>query len=195
MPAAYTFASNTYVICSDSECAVVDPSVPYHNFSVELPVKYILLTHAHFDHMMFIDEWVSNTGAEVIVSENDAPALSDCVKNCYQLFLGKNEGYFGKYRVVKNEDRLMIGDDIIYVISTPGHTPGSLMYYGGSNLLAGDTIFAGGGYGRCDLPGGNIDLLKESIAKVIALPDETLIFPGHGPTTTIFEFRKNYMLK
>ena len=91
------YASNCYLISSGENYTVVDPSVSYEEASHQRfikpsLVKYIILTHAHFDHFLEIDSWVNATGAKVLVGEADRCALSDPVRNCYSMFLGKNAG-------------------------------------------------------------------------------------------------------
>ncbi len=188
----YSFSSNTYILRSGAECAVIDPSAPYTSAEITTRVKYILLTHAHFDHMLSITEWLENTNAEVIISEYDAPALSDSTLNCYKLFLGIEGGYFGRYRIVKDGDILPLGEDTITVFSYPGHTPGSAAYFAPPFAFVGDTVFAGGGYGRCDLPRGNVYELENSINKLLRLPSDTVLIPGHGDATTVAEYKKCY---
>ena len=186
----HAFASNTYLLCSGSERAVVDPSVPYSDSYGS--IKYILLTHAHFDHFLDIDSWVNATGAEVIVSEADRPALSDSYRNCYRVFMGRDGGYFGRARAVSDGDILPLGEDTLTVISAPGHTVGSLIYHSGDAAFVGDLVFAGGGYGRYDLPGGDIDALSDSIERLLSFDNSLVIFCGHGESTTLGEYRRFY---
>ena len=188
----HPFASNTYIIYSGGECAVVDPSVPYSTVTLQGKLRYILLTHAHFDHMLDIDEWVRESGATVIVSAYDKPALSDSSRNAYFLFTGKHSGYFGESVAVNDGDTLPLGDELIRVIALPGHTPGSVGYHISDILFAGDTVFSGGGYGRCDLPGGDYEAIKDSINRVMALEPSTILLCGHGEATTVSEYRRYY---
>lgn len=191
-PMMHPFASNTYMLHSCGECAIVDPSVPYSDAYLQGKLKYILLTHAHFDHMLDIDSWVDATRASVIVSEYDKPALSDPYRNAYFLFTGKEGGYFGDCQTVKDNDYLILGDERILVLSLPGHTPGSVGYYVDNTLFAGDTVFAGGGYGRCDLPGGDYDALVSSINRIFALDSNTTLLCGHGESTSLADYRSLY---
>jgi glyoxylase-like metal-dependent hydrolase (beta-lactamase superfamily II) len=152
-------------------------------------LRYVLLTHAHFDHILEIDSWVSNTGAEVIIGINDAASLKDPVKNCYKLFFNENTAYTGKCTPIKEENFLSLGDDKIGIFEVPGHTPGSLIYKIGSDAFVGDLVFAGGGFGRYDLPGGNFTKLKESIKKLKTLENGTRLYPGHGPAFLLKEMQ------
>ncbi len=192
LKATVPYASNTYLISSGDECAVIDPSAPYSDDILEGRVlKYILLTHGHFDHFLEIDSWVSATSAKVIISVKDADALSDSYKNCYSIFLYQNKGYEGDVRVVKSGDTLTLGNESILVEEYPGHTAGSVVYTVGKSAFVGDVAFAGGGYGRCDLPSGNTNSMRLSLKKIIALDDDTVLYPGHGDSTTISEYKKH----
>ncbi len=187
----HSFSSNTYLISSSGEYAVIDPSVPYSDGLVFGKLKYILLTHAHFDHMLEIDSWVS-TGAKVIISEEEKPALSDSKTNCYSMFFGEDRGYFGEAVTASDGDELFLGEERIRVIGCPGHTAMGLSYYTDKMLFAGDNIFAGGGFGRWDLPGGNKSELKSTISRLTELPADTKVYCGHGPTTTMKEYIEQY---
>ena len=187
------YASNSYLVISGSEGIVIDPSCPYDSeAAANVQIKYILLTHGHFDHFLEIDSWVENTGAKVIISESDKKALADSHKNCYSLFLFKDFGYYGDYETVSEGDELSFGEEIISVREFPGHTPGSVAYMIGQYAFAGDLAFAGGGYGRFDLPGGNVQDLISSLKKLVELDGDITIYPGHGEETTISEY-KNYL--
>lgn len=187
-----TYASNSYLVISGDECAVIDPSTPYdEDVLVGKALRYILLTHGHFDHFLEIDSWVSATGAEVVISEGDIGALSDSYRNCYSIFLYQDRGYHGNARAVKQGESLMLGDEIIQVDEYPGHTIGSLVYTIGKNAFVGDVAFSGGGYGRCDLPGGNTQSMLSSLKKIIALDDDTMLYPGHGDSTSVIEYKKH----
>ena len=187
----HKFSSNTYIISSGNECAVIDPSVPYDPAMCDGELKYILLTHSHFDHILDIESWVKS-GAEVIISEHEVDFLGDPEKNCYALFFAQDKSYTGDARGVSDGEIIPFGDDDIEVIAVPGHTVGSLIYKIGNILFVGDTVFAGGGFGRWDLPSGNFLKLKESIVKIIKYPDDTFLYPGHGDKTTVKEYKQDY---
>ena len=193
-PRSYV-GSNSYLIVSGDEAAIVDPSVPYDSIASHLSgarLRYILLTHCHFDHILKVDEYVERTGAEVIVGELDRAGLSSPITNCYRYFMGSEDGYFGKAETVRDGERLPLGSGTIKVIATPGHTAGGVCYLADSDLFAGDTVFAGGGYGRCDLPGGDEATLFASISRLCSLPDEVAVYPGHGEDTDIKEIKRNF---
>ena len=172
------FGSNCFIIKQCDEYAVIDPSVSFTDAAREIgdlsdKIKYILLTHAHFDHIWALDSWVEATGVTPTVSVYDAKALSDPYANCSKSFLSTELVYSLPFNTVTDGDILPLGNAKIEVISTPGHTPGSVCYKIADSVFVGDTLFADGGYGRCDLPGGNSSLIKASIDHILTLPKET----------------------
>ncbi len=182
-PSKY-FGSNTYILASGKEAAVIDPSVSFREAEKlltdnGLTLKYIIITHAHFDHMLFIDEWVADTSAEVVVGKQDAKALSDSYYNCYSLFFGENKGYFGKYRIVLDGDVLKLSDTELCFIHTPGHTMGSVTIITDEALFVGDLCFPDGSVGRTDLPGGSYAELCNSVKRVEKLSENRKIYSGH----------------
>ena len=189
------YAANTYLIIADNQCAVIDPSADFNSEDLEgTELKYILLTHAHFDHFLEIESWIKNSSAKVIVSEKDREALSDSHKNCYALFMYKDNGYNGDASTVKDGDTLSLGNEEIEVWEVPGHTPGSLMFKVDNHAFVGDLAFEGGGYGRFDLPGGDVRALVNSLKKLLKFDDNTMLYPGHGPKTSIKEYRKHLQI-
>ncbi len=187
---AYPYGANTYVISRKNEYAIIDPAVSCDKVLKTLDVsfadfRYIILTHAHFDHTLFIDEWQEATGLPVTVSIDDAPMLRDSYLNCYELFFGQTRAFFGEIATVNDGDLLPIGDTALKIHSAPGHTPGSILIETGNSLFVGDTVFAGQAYGRCDLPGGDFEKLKKSIARIHLFPKSMEIYPGHGEKTEI----------
>ena len=196
-PSEY-FGANMYVIDCDGFGAVIDPSCDYlkvkdflENNGIE--IKYIILTHAHFDHILEIDSWKSNTPADVIVGVNEAAALRDSNLNCYKLFFNMDKIYDGPYVTVKDGDLLKLGQKNIRIIETPGHSAGSISLSIDKNLFVGDTVFAGNSVGRTDLPGGDMQKLYNPINIINSLPPETLIYPGHGPKTSVTEIKTNFI--
>ncbi len=192
------YGSNCYLISSHGEYAVIDPSCDYESALKQFPdiegkIKYVLITHSHFDHILGISSWANNA-EKVIVGEKDAPGLSDSSVNCYLGFLGIDDGYYGKYYTAKDGDVLSFGDSPITVIDCPGHTKGGVSFKIDDAVFCGDTVFAGGGYGRCDLPGGDISILEKTIIKLIThLSEKTVFYPGHGPKTTLQDLIYHFM--
>lgn len=193
----YGYASNCYLLLSGGEYAVVDPSVSVEYAESIIKdkiekVKYIFITHAHFDHILEIKSW-SELGGEVIVGECDGPALSDAVLNCYLGFLGVEDGYCGAYTPAKEGDTFTLGDCSVRVTETPGHTKGGVSYLVSDAVFVGDTVFENGGYGRCDLPGGDLMTLMHSISKILLMPDTVTLYSGHGGKTTVKETKKFFI--
>ena len=191
LPHNHSFASNTYLVDDGNECVVIDPAAPFPASGLSKKLKYIILTHAHFDHMLDIDEWVNKSGAEVLVGAPDYRGLSDSELNCYMLLTGQDRGYSGEATKVYDGDVFQFGKTEIKVLSTPGHTPDSLSLLIDDMLFVGDTIFAGGGYGKCCFPGGSFSDIRKSIDKLVLLDGNITVFPGHGEQTTIKEYKKD----
>ena len=188
---SHPLSPNCYIISSCDEYAIIDPTIPFNVSLIPGKLKYIILTHAHFDHIWNINEWVENTRTKVIIGEAEVESLKDPMKNCYKLYNGTDNGYFGEVVGLKDGDSIPLGDTTISVIECPGHTIGSATYLCDSCAFVGDTIFAGGGFGRFDLPTGNMNLLINSIQRLIKLPEDTVVYPGHGDITTIKQYRKD----
>ncbi len=191
----HTFGANMYLLTVDEDIAVIDPSVHYNEVKNKLSgrVKYIIVTHAHFDHILAIDSWVENTEAAVIVGCEDAPALSDGALNCYIAFSGQNKGYFGPYKAVREGEVLTLGNRALRILETPGHSRGSISILAHDALFVGDVVFAGGGYGRVDLPFGDFSVLLSSIRKLSQLDGNIKVYSGHGAPTNVFEIQQNFI--
>lgn len=193
------FGSNCFVIECDGQYAVVDPSVTVDTVKMQIPgicdsLKYILLTHCHFDHIYAINSWkAACQNATVIIGRDDGPGLSDPRINCYLGFLGVLDGYNGTYTPVDDGQRFKLASELIRVISCPGHTAGGVSYRIGANLFVGDTLFDGGGYGRCDLPGGDFSALEKSIIKIITREADGFVYCGHGNNTTLQNIIKDFI--
>lgn len=158
-------------------------------------LKYILLTHGHFDHLLGVDKFKEVFGVETYVSEDDMEQVR-LVPDMMQMFAGMVPvNISGINHFVHDGDEFVIGDITIKAISTPGHTQGGMCYLIGDKLFSGDTLFQSS-VGRCDLPGGSLKNITDSIKnKLFTLPDETEVFPGHGAKTTIgFEKKYNEIL-
>ena len=192
------YGSNCYLLSSSDEYVLIDPSADYSDAVKLYPeikgkIKYVFLTHAHFDHMLAINSWADKCEA-IYVGADDADALSNSSKNCYLGFLGVDDGYYGKFETVSDGDCITFGNEKITVIGCPGHTPGGVSYQIRDDVFCGDTAFAGGGYGRCDLPGGDIEVLEKTLIKLVTqLPSESVFYPGHGPSTTLKELIYYFM--
>ena len=144
-------------------------------------LKYILLTHGHFDHIAGLEN-LNKT--EVLMHEADMGWVNNV--NTYLPMVGLPGMQIPKIdRFINDGDVIKLGDTEIKVIYTPGHTQGGVCFYVDGNLFSGDTIFRES-VGRCDLDGGDFDQIVESIEnKIFTLPPETVIYPGHGRKTTV----------
>ena len=185
------FGSNCYLIGLDNEYAIIDPSVGTDEVFEKIPeargkVKYILLTHCHFDHILTINDWF-NICKNVYIGAEDANGLRDPYINCYLGFLGTEDGFWGEVSELGDGDLIPLGSGTIRVIGCPGHTPGSMSYRIDNNIFVGDTVFENGGYGRCDLPLGDIDVLEKTLIRLLTHEDDANVYPGHGGKTTIKE--------
>lgn len=194
-----SFASASYLVTDDekSEAYVIDPSadpsVAKARLLGELPrIKGILLTHAHFDHMLALDAWRSFTGAPVMVMAADAPAFTDSLKNGYRYFFEEELTFSPPDLLLEEGQLLPFGAERLRVMHTPGHTKGSCVFDSGEVLFTGDTLFNGGGYGRTDLYGGCTDALWESIRRILLLSGERVVYPGHGSPTRLSLCREHF---
>ncbi len=195
-----SFGANTYIIYDEksNEAAMVDPGGMADKLMSEtqdVNLKYIILTHAHFDHIGALEEVAEKTGAEVVIHELEAHALTDPRYNLSTL-AGVPENKRGADITVKEGDLIKLGDTEIKFIHTPGHTPGCMcIFVGDDDLITGDTLFYGS-IGRTDFEGGSFAQMKESLERLASFDDEITIYPGHGEESTIgFEKRSNpYMI-
>ncbi|HEX3323017.1 MAG TPA: MBL fold metallo-hydrolase [Terriglobales bacterium] len=157
-----------------------------------LKVKQIIITHAHIDHVGGAMKLRARTGAPIILNEKDQALLR--MLDVQASWIGMPAP--GEVQIdhsVRQDDKVRAGSLEAVVLHTPGHTEGSISLYFPSEqkLIAGDTLFAGS-IGRTDLPGGSFEKIINSLhEKLLALPDETVVVPGHGPLTTIGSERES----
>jgi len=157
----------------------------------KLKVIYIINTHAHIDHIGANDIIRENTGASLLIHSADAYLLKDMEMNLSTIMNEERGPLLPPTRVLEDGDEIKVDQICLQVLHTPGHTPGSICLYVKDRVFAGDTIFAGG-VGRVDLPGGNFTDLQNSIReKLLTLPKEVVVHPGHGPDTTIGKEKKS----
>ncbi len=191
--------TNCYIVVNETskECFIIDPGddeeVLIAAIEEEKAVpKAILLTHGHFDHIYAVEPLAKKYGIPVYASEKEAQLLAEPEMNCSALY-GREVAVVPE-NYIEDGDIFEIAGIKIKGLHTPGHTKGSMCFYVGSEntLFSGDTLFKGG-VGRTDLPTGNTHLLLESLRdKIIVLPPETIIYPGHGPQTELdYEKRNN----
>ena len=180
-----SWGSNCYLLTVGSHAALVDPSADATTLMDAVAVRsavldFILLTHGHFDHIVSIDTLRQRTDAPVMIHENDAEMLGDATKNAFYTFFHMDRTYRDADRLLRGGEEIMLGDEVIRVIHTPGHSPGSVSYLCNDQfLLTGDTLFDES-YGRYDLWKGNRDDLTRSLSALRTYPQDLTIYPGHG---------------
>lgn len=157
-----------------------------------LKLAGILLTHGHGDHIGGVEELLASYDVPVYIHEKDAPFLTDPSLNLSE-FSGHTISVEPKdIRYVTDGDEITLGDRIrLQVLASPGHTPGGVVYYMAPLAFAGDSLFRGS-IGRTDFPGSSYDDLIQSVStKLFTLPEDTVVYPGHGSETTI-AYEKQY---
>lgn len=169
----------------------IDNFIEKHRLS---PI-YIALTHTHFDHINGVKYYSEKYGAKIIAHELDAPGLTDNRLNL-SAFFGLGESQKSADILLKDGDEITLGNSIIKIIHTPGHTVGGICFKTDIGVFSGDTLFYES-IGRSDFPGGDATVLNTSIVnRLFSLPDDTIIYPGHGPKTTIgHEKQHNFFIK
>lgn len=181
--------NNNYLIIDEysKEAALIDCSFYDENILIELKrynavLKYILLTHGHFDHISGLNDFSHEI--KVLMHEKDKEWVEQV--NTYLPMLNMPTMNIPKIdEYINDNDIIKLGNLEIRVIHTPGHTQGGVCFYVDENLFSGDTIFRES-VGRCDLPDGNFSQIVESIEnRIFTLPENTIIYPGHGKTTTV----------
>ncbi len=164
--------------------AIIDPGgdeniILQEAENLGLKIKYIIATHGHADHVCGNATLKELTGAEIIMHADDDDFFAKDKVLEYFSMLGLAHSPRADVRVNEG-DVIEIGEEKLQVLHTPGHTPGGMCLYNSPNVFTGDTLFAGG-VGRTDFPGGSHTELLDSITKkLFILPDETVVWPGHG---------------
>ncbi|HHN64750.1 MAG TPA: MBL fold metallo-hydrolase, partial [Nitrospirae bacterium] len=157
----------------------------------KLKVKYILCTHAHFDHVGAVPELKEHTGALLLIHEEELE-IYNAAKDMAAFFGYDISELPPPDRTLKEGDELRIGRKSFTILHTPGHSPGGICLFGNGLVVTGDTLFAGS-VGRTDFHGGSLSKLRESFQRLMSLPEDTVVLPGHGPTSTIGrERRENF---
>jgi len=178
-----SLAANNYLITDEEsgESALIDCSSDKDDmvrFIGDARLKYILLTHGHFDHCDGVHEISVKTGAEIVISEADSKMAADTHANVSSLFGSKWASYTPDL-TVNESSSLSLGKHEIKIIAVPGHTPGSVCYLIENHLFTGDTIMVGG-VGRTDFPGGSEEELYRSLSRILPMTKTNNVYPGHG---------------
>ncbi len=187
---------NTYLLYNQfNQCAIIDPGC-YFDAEKEqmdgflkqnrLTPQMLLNTHCHLDHV-FGNKYVAETyNLTLQMHKNEQPVL-DFAPTSGLMYNLPFDNYTGSFNYFKQGDVIKIGEDELAVIEAPGHSPGHVCFYcKAQNFLIGGDVLFNRSIGRTDLPGGNHEQLIKSIKeKLLVLPDETVVYSGHGPATTI----------
>jgi glyoxylase-like metal-dependent hydrolase (beta-lactamase superfamily II) len=187
---------NCYIVYDEktNEAIVIDPGDDAQDIlhlvnGKGLKVKYLINTHAHFDHVGANKQLKEATGAELLVHEGDSVLLG-ATANQARMFGMTAPSSPKPDRFVKHGDVIQAGGIALKVLHTPGHSAGGISLAGDGVVFTGDALFAGS-IGRTDLMGGDLTTLITSIKEhLMTLPDDTLVLSGHGPQTTIGEERR-----
>lgn len=193
--------TNAYVICDEKskEAMVIDPGGEPERISETLDIlganlKYIFLTHCHADHIGGIAELKKLKGGKILVSRPDSEGLYNKDINLAE-YINMEIPELEADSRVDDEDLIHIGEIEFKVIATPGHTKGGLCLYAEKEglVFTGDTMFSGT-WGRTDLPTGSfVELITSITDRLMPLPDDTIVYPGHGKITMIQDERNIYI--
>ena len=188
--------ANCYVFACDEtkKGILVDPGAEgmrIYRWISELGIEItrILLTHGHLDHIGAVDELRDRFACPVLIHVGDAEMLTSARKNL-SVYFGPGLSFRAADEFLEDGQVLTVGKQLVKVLHTPGHSPGSVCLLTDQGVLSGDTLFAGS-IGRTDFPGGSLDQLLHGVeTKLLTLPDDTLVYPGHGEMTTIGQERR-----
>ncbi len=175
-----------YIVACEKtkKAAIIDPGGDEDKILSEVKkmgvsVEYIIATHGHPDHVCGNRRMQQATGAKIVMHEADALFFGRPEVEKYFSMLGLEPSPPADLKVAEG-DEITIGEVKLKVLHTPGHTPGGMCLYNAPDLITGDTLFVGG-LGRTDFPGGSHEALLTSIrTKLLVLPGETIVWPGHG---------------
>lgn len=182
--------TNCYIVTSAAgNAALIDPADDAQRIldmlsAENAELKMILLTHGHFDHTGAVADLKEQTGAKVYIHAKDECMLDDTIKNVAYLCPDYSYKPFTADVLLSGGDIIRLDEVEFSVMSTPGHTAGSVVFFADNCIFAGDTIFEGSA-GRTDFYSGDYIAQRNSLARLAALREDCLIYPGHGGTTTL----------
>lgn len=186
--------ANTYVLYSKTQGVIIDPStkvdiVKEFCMIKNIKIELIVLTHCHIDHTLYLNEYIREFDAPFAIHKEGNKGNMNMFLNGSQLF-GMKKSFKTADVILNDGDTINIGEKTINIMWTPGHSEGSICIYSQNILISGDTLFHLS-IGRSDLPGGNSNILNDSLKTLMNLPDETIVYPGHGGFTTIKYEKEN----
>jgi hydroxyacylglutathione hydrolase len=190
------FDSNAYILYEREKGILIDAGVPKERILKEIQdkninIETIILTHGHIDHIYYVDDLKKALKAKVAIHKLDSNSFINSQLNGSSLF-GMPKNFNKADRLLIEGDYFLLGDNMLKIIHTPGHNEGSICIVTKGMIFSGDTLF-NASIGRTDLPGGSLNQIIASIKnKIYTLPDDTKIYPGHGPSTSVeYEKRNN----
>jgi hydroxyacylglutathione hydrolase len=187
------FAVNNYLVHDENSLQAVlidagyDPEPILHKIDeLHLDLKYLVNTHGHGDHIAGNRKVIEHTGAQMLIHEKDVPYLTNSHLNL-SAYVGIQVDSPLPDRLLREGDIIELDELKLKILHTPGHTPGHISLVGDDCMFVGDVIFQGS-IGRTDFPGSSSrDLIHSIRSKIYALPDNTILYPGHGPLTRVGE--------